>query len=251
MEKEGKYIYCITDNGIGQTFGAQGIGSRGDEVYTICFQDIGAVVSNSPIRKYPVLSENYVAHEKVIEKVMKSHTVLPVRFCTIAEDGVKVKNILEKEYGKLKNLLQVMKGKKELGLKAVFKEIIFDDIPAAYEDIKTFKEKIAAKSQQATYYLRMELGKMVEEALKREKGIYKEKILTTLEPLAEKTVLNRTIGERMILNGAFLVSDSLEEEFDKKVNELGNSYNGKVNFKYVGNVPPFNFINLTINIGEY
>ena len=51
MEKEGKYIYCITGSNQFQSFGPLGIGGRGDEVYTICFNDIAAVVSNSPVKK--------------------------------------------------------------------------------------------------------------------------------------------------------------------------------------------------------
>ncbi|MEK7271899.1 MAG: GvpL/GvpF family gas vesicle protein, partial [Nitrospirota bacterium] len=98
MEKEGKYIYCIIASNEARSFGTLGIGDRGDEVYTICFNDIAAVVSNSPIKKYPVSRENLIPHERAIEEVMKTHTVLPVRYCTIAEDEEKVKKILEKEH---------------------------------------------------------------------------------------------------------------------------------------------------------
>ncbi|MBI3814743.1 MAG: GvpL/GvpF family gas vesicle protein [Nitrospinae bacterium] len=71
-----------------------------------------------------------------------------------------------------------------------------------------------------------------------------------LEPLTEEAKINKTIGERMILNAAFLVKELLEREFDEKVSELDNRLGKKVKLKYVGNLPPFNFINLTINAGE-
>src|SRR4030065_2598740 len=129
MEKEGKYIYCLIATADSKTFGPLGIGGRGDELYTICFNDIAAVVSNSPIKRYSVSRENLIPHERAIEEVMKTHTVLPVRFATIAEDKNKVKKILEKEYDKFKNLLKNIEGKKELGLKAVFKEeIIYKEV---------------------------------------------------------------------------------------------------------------------------
>ena len=103
-------------------FGAIGIGGRGDDVYTVCFRDIGAVVSKSPVRKYPVAREHLMPHEEVIEEVMKTHTVLPVRFATIDEDEEKVKWILEREYSKFVELLKKMQGKKELALKLMLKE---------------------------------------------------------------------------------------------------------------------------------
>ncbi|HBU07999.1 MAG TPA: gas vesicle synthesis GvpLGvpF, partial [Candidatus Omnitrophica bacterium] len=64
--KEGKYIYCIIELNQSQSFGPLGIGGRGDELYSICFNDIAAVVSNSPIKKYPVSRENLIPHERAI-----------------------------------------------------------------------------------------------------------------------------------------------------------------------------------------
>ena len=250
--EEGKYIYCIIGTKEKKSFGPLGIGGRGDELYTICFNDIGAVVSNSPIIKYSVSRENMLPHEKAIEEVMKEHTVLPVRFCTIAENEEKIKRILEKEHSKFKGLLNTMKGKKELGLKAMFKEdVIYKDILERYEDIKVFKEKVAALPPDKTYYQRVELGKMVEQALEKEKERYKKEILDALRPLAETIKVNNAYGERMIINAAFLVNEDREAEFDQKVNELDVRCGERVKFKYVGTVPPFNFVNLAIETGEY
>lgn len=252
MQKEGKYIYCIIDDGKVQTFGPMGIGGGRNELYTVCFNDLAAVVSNSPIINYSVSRENMIAHEKAIEEVMKKHTVLPVRFCTIAEDEEKVKKILEREHNRFVDLLKNIKGKKELGLKAIFKEdVIYKDILAKYEDIGALKEKVAALPPEKTYYQRMEIGKMVEAALQKEKEIYKEDILETLSPLALEVKTNNTYGERMIINAAFLVERLKEAEFDQRVQELDATYGDKMKFKYVGTLPPFNFINLVIETGKY
>lgn len=252
MEKEGKYIYCIIESDQTQSFGPFGIGDRGDDLYTICFDNIAAVVSNSPIKRYPVSSENTLAHEKAIEEVMKEYTVLPVRFATIAEDEEKVKKILEKEHEKFTDLLKKIKGRKELGLKAIFKEeIIYNDILEKYKEIKKLKEAIASKPPEKTYYQCMEIGKMVEQALESERTEYKKVILDILEPIAEDTKINNTYGERMIINAAFLVTKDKEPEFDQEVHELDEQYGDKIKFKYVGTLPPFNFVNLVIETGKY
>ena len=126
--KEGKYIYCIIEATVGKTFGSIGVGDRGDELHTICFNDIAAVVSNSPIIRYKVSRENTLAHEKAIEEVMKEHTVLPVRFATITEDEEKVKKILEKEYGKFKDLLNKIEHNSKENVKAVFDRYFNDEM---------------------------------------------------------------------------------------------------------------------------
>ncbi len=105
--KEGRYIYCIIESNQPKVFGPLGIGGRGDELYTILFNGIAAVVSNSPIISYSISRDNMLAHEKAIEEVMKEYTVLPVRFATIAQDEEKVKKILEKEHNKFVDLLNV------------------------------------------------------------------------------------------------------------------------------------------------
>ena len=245
--KEGKYIYCIIRAGKPESFGPMGIGGRGDKLYTIHFNDIAAVVSDAPIMVYRLSRENMLAHEKAIEEVMKKHTVLPVRFSTITENENKVKKILEKEYSKFKELLNTTEGKKELGLKAVFnRDIVYRDIVKKYNDIKTLKEKVASLSPEKTYYQRMEIGKMVEDALQKEKAIYKKEILDNLSPLAIEVKDNNTYGELMIINAAFLIENHKEKEFDQTLNELAEKYGDTVRFKYVGKIPPFNFVNLII-----
>lgn len=262
--KEGKYIYCIIEvseanptirdqgflNDGAKTFGPLGIGGRGDELYTICHNGIAAVVSNSPIVKYQTSRENLLAHEKAIEEVMEKYTVLPVRFATITESEGKVKKILEKKYDDLKELLSKMKGKKELGVKAIFKEDIYNDIVEKNEDIMRLKEAIASQPPQATYYQRIEVGKMVESALEKEKERCKEDILNTLSPLAQEVKINNAFGERMIINAAFLVSVDNEAEFDKEIHELDARHEDKIKFKYIGKIPPFNFVNLSIKTEE-
>lgn len=250
--KEGKYIYCIIASNEAQSFGPLGIGDRGDEVYAICFNDIAAVVSNSPIKKYPVSRENLIPHEKAVEEVMKYYTVLPVRFCTIAEDEEKVKRILEIEHDRFVDSLKNMEGKKELGLKAIFKEdVIYKDILEKYKDIKVLKEKIAALPSEKTYLQRAKIGEMVEAALEKEKEKCKGDILNILSPLAVEVKTNNTYGELMIISAAFLVEKHKEAEFDQKVNEFADKYSDKIKFKYVGTLPPFNFVNLVIETGKY
>ena len=250
--KEGKYIYCIIKIKEPRNFGPLGIGGRADELHAICYDGIAAVVSNSPIITYSVSRENMISHEKAIEEVMKEYTVLPVRFATIAKDEEKVKQILRKEGGKFRDLLDKFNGKKELGLKAIFKEtLIYQDILKRYENIKELKEKIAALPVDKTYFHRMEIGRIVEDALEKEKEICKESILNTLHPLAEDVKINASYGERMIINAAFLVDEEKEAEFDQKVQQLHGAYSDMVKFKYIGVIPPFNFVNLSIETGQY
>jgi hypothetical protein len=248
-DKEGKYIYCIIDSDVPESFENKGIGGRGDEIYSVCYKNISAVISSSPIKNYRVSRENMMPHEKAIEEAMKEHTVLPVKFGTITESDKAMEDILIREYDRFKKMLKKMKDKKELGLKAMFKEnLIYKHILEKYDDIVKLKEVIASKPPGKTHFQRAKIGEMVEKALENEKELYKKRILNALSPLSEDEKTNKEYGDRMIINAAFLVNDQKEDKFDIAVNKLDEDYGDLITFKFVGLVPPFNFVNLVIKI---
>lgn len=252
----GRYIYAIVlvpppdccygapPTSLGQT----GIGGRGDEIYLLSYRDIGAFISASTTEPYALSRENMLAHERTLEALLKYYTLLPMQFSTIAESESDVLMLLEREYERLRAMLERLQGKKELGLKAIFHDSIFQDILQGNAQIQRRKielERAGAASQSAL----IEIGKMVETALEAEKQRYRAEILSLLRPLALETVENKLIGEKMLLNAAFLVSVSEEERFDEKVNEISEAFGKKMKFKYVGSLPPYNFARLALSLG--
>jgi len=251
--REGKYVYCVIDSKEGNlegNFGPLGMGDRGDKLYSLGYEDVAAVISDSPVKKYPVSRENCIPHQRAIEAVMKEgFTVLPVRYCTIADDEVQLKKILKRDYERFKDLLLKMNNKVELGLKGVFAEkLIYEDILAKNEEIRQWKEKLINKPPERTYHQRIKVGSMVKAALDIEKEKAKTLALKTLKGLCEDYVVGDNYGERMSLNASFLVDRSKEPEFDRKVEELNERFGRRLKLKYVGGMPPFNFINLEIDL---
>ena len=245
--KEGIYIYCIIGSAKEQTFSAPGIGERGDELYSICADGLCAVVSHSPMQKFKKSRDNLLAHERAIEEVMKTNTVLPVRFATVAESEEKVRKILRKETERFSSLLREMEGRKELGLKAIFNsEKIYAQI-AEQEEIKRLKVRLAALPADKIYFQKMELGRLVEKALEREREKYCAEIMDTLTPLAIEVKTTKPYGELMIVNAASLVESAREEEFDRAVHELDEKFGALVTWHYTGTLPPFNFVNVEIS----
>ncbi len=250
IEKEGKYIYGIIRHAGPLDYGPIGMGKRADVVYAINYKDISAIVSNSPIIQYEARRVNMTTHEKVLEEVMKQFSVLPVRFSTISEhdDEAGILRILEKEYKKLDEMLIKMDGKKELGLKVLAHEAaMYEGILEKYGNIRSLRDKLINLPVDKTHYQRMKIGEMVVEALKKETSNYKDLILNDLTPISEEVKINDNYGEMMILNSAFLIKNTNEPEFDKVVNELDEKFGRFMTFKYVGTLPPYNFVNLSIN----
>ena len=79
----GRYVYGIVQTKDHMNFGKIGIGGAGEPVYTVNYLDIAAVVSKTPVAIFDPTRENALAHEHVIETVMKNHTIIPMSFGTV------------------------------------------------------------------------------------------------------------------------------------------------------------------------
>ena len=247
--EQGKYIYCIIKADGDKSFGNIGMGESNEEVKTIIFEELAAVVSSSPVKKYRVSRNNMMTHEKVIEKVMENYSVLPVKFGTVAENTAKIKKILEEHYIEFGDLLVDMNDKKEMGLKALFYEDkIFKLILEKNNNISDLRDAIAKKPPEKTHHQRARIGEMVQNALENEKEDLNRKILQILTPLSVKDIENKNYGDKMIINAAFLIKKETEPLFDEAVNKLDELYGEIVKFKYITKIPPFNFVNLEVNV---
>src|SRR5215813_5771546 len=60
-------------------------------------------------------------------------------------------------------------------------------------------------------------------------------------------ISNKPIGDKMIMNAAFLVSRDKEQGFDQRVKEIGARFD-KLTFKYTGPWPPYNFVNIRLKL---
>ena len=241
MAGEGKYIFCITE-----TKPAARIGETG--IHTIAYRDLAAVVKDAPLSGPKPTRQDLMGHLQVIEQVMAGNTVIPVEFGTIAASEAEVREkLLASRYGQWRALLGRLAGKAELGLKVMWREleVIFAEVVAENEKIRVLRDWIAARPQADTRLQTIEIGKMVADALEWKKREAGDKILKALTSLAVETRAGKLLGEKMILNAAFLVDKEREAEFDEKVSCLAQQPIGRYLFQYVGPAPPFNFVTET------
>lgn len=248
---EGCYVYGIMFAKGRQAFGPIGIGGRGDTVYTLPYRDIAAIVSTSPITKYAVSRENMLAHAKVLEQAVEESTILPVRFCTIAMDEEAiVEKVLKPRYQEFVHLLRKMKGKVELGVRMrwIDMDVIFAELTEENKDIKMLKAAVLnERNEQKKYAETIKIGQLVQKALAEKKSREVRALLEVLRPLSLDWKENQLYGDMNLVNAAFLVDKDMEQDFDKKMNELEEVYKGKKQLKYTVSRVPYNFVEIEIN----
>ncbi len=248
----GKYLYCLIRCPEPRQFTNLGIGERGDSVHTVHFMDLAAVVSNSPIVEYESSRRNMMAHTVILEEVMREFTILPVRFSTVAPNiEALTEKVLKRRFGELQGLLREMEGRAELGIKAFWYEgSIFPEIVEENPPIRHLRDGLAGRRPEETYYERIRLGEMIEAAIWKKRDVDAERILAYLRPLASQTQVNKVVMDRMVLNAAFLVETARQPDFDAAVKRLDEEMGKRLIFKYVGPVPPYNFVNIVVHWEE-
>jgi hypothetical protein len=244
----GKYLYAIIRCSEARVIAARGIHEQGSRVYTIPYGKLAAVVSDSPCEEYDSSRRNMMAHTRVLEVVMQQYTVLPICFGIVAPDAEVVREqLLIRDYTDLEAQLDELDGRIELGLKAFWTdEHLFREVADQQPEIRSLHDSIARRPPERTYYERIRLGELVEEAIMQRRQADSEEILATLRPLARAHIAHPVLTDRMVVNAAFLLNRTSEAAFDAAVHELNSRFGTRMMFKYVGPVPPYNFVNLTV-----
>lgn len=253
MEHLGKYIYCIIRCPEERTFeDVAAIGETDGPVYTVPEGGLAAVVSDSAAMDYESTRANMLAHEGVQERVMRDFTLLPVRFGTVADPAAstrRVQTLLQKRAQEFDGLLAEMDGKVELGLKVLWRDenLLFQELLAQSGPIRKLRDGLQRQPPEATQFERIRLGEMVKNALDGVRDAQAAKLLAPLRRIACRVVENSIVIDRMVVNAAFLVDKAREAEFDRAVDRLHDGLRDRVVVKYVGGVPPYNFVNIVVN----
>jgi hypothetical protein len=243
----GKYVYCIIQTTESLRFGPIGIGSEPADVHTVNYKDIAAVVSDTPLEVYDPTRENVLAHERVNEVVMRDFTVLPMSFSTVFKTSEDIVELLRTAYDAFRDVLVKMRDKVEFGVKVLWEpEIVIREIEKDDENLRLLRQEISSQ-RGSTYFARMQYGRLVDSLLQQRSEQLVTDIFNTLGSVSVASRANKPIGEKMILNAAFLVARDSETDFDAKVKEIDARYEN-LKFKYTGPWPPYNFVNIRLKL---
>lgn len=198
-------------------------------IYSVQHKELVAVVCQVPKEEFnefkmQELKENQVwreerieQHKKIISLLAKEYPIIPMRFSSLYKDHDQVKLFMKENYSDLQSLLGKIRGKMEWELKLFldldkFKKFLQEDDNCINNliDVVSLNQAGNGYSPQKKLAYRIE-SKAVDLA---------EEIHRRLYHFSKGAVLNKLIltkghenGKQMILNGAYLVGKTHEEEF--------------------------------------
>ncbi|MFC1937281.1 GvpL/GvpF family gas vesicle protein [Chloroflexota bacterium] len=250
MSPQSKYIYGIVEEPQSSRFSFPGVGDA--EVYSISHQRIAAIVSDTEFQEIDPTRKNVHAHTVVQDELLKEYSLLPMGFGMIATSKEEVGGLLEKNYQSLVSELIRLAGKIEVELKVFWdQEAVIKELQGENQELARLKAKISTTSSPIeAQSLLMKAGKLVERVALDWKTKYAQLVYTILKELSHDAKVNNPVGIKNLLNASFLIEMSRETEFRQEVCKLDSKFQGKVNFKYVGPLPPYNFVNLRLEPAE-
>lgn len=251
-EKTGLWMYCIIENKGEMQWDCLGIHGT-SPVRVVSNGKFAAVVSEEPVKKYPLVRDYLMAHQRVNEVVMQTHQVLPVRFGTMTDSEEKIINeVLLPKRDEFRALMAEISGKEECGLRVRWKDLdkVFREIGETDEKIIEKKRAILSLPESQRRTEMIDIGHLVQSAVQERNASMARTLMARLSPLAVEAKENKTLGDAMVLNAAFLVEKEKQEAFDEVVDRFDADYGTDLQFKYVGPVPPFNFVEIVIKWEE-
>lgn len=252
---EARYLYCIVEGNEEITLG--NIGIEGNEVYTIPYENLCAVVHNCPEKPYESEDtekvKNWViTHQKVLDNAWQRFgTVLPFSFDTIVigDEGADPKENMgkwmQKDYQNLKEKLNNVKGKAEYGVQILWDpEVMVERIAEDAPEIKSLKEQLKSKPPGTAYMyeqkiknlLRREMEKCADEYFKDFYARIKKEVFDVCIGKVKKTEDNL----QMLMNLSCLVVKEDVRKLGLILDEIEKEKGCVVRF--TGPWPPYSFV---------
>jgi hypothetical protein len=242
---QAKYFYCIINSNEEKNFGPFGIGGHGDEVFTIPYKDISAVVSNISLKELIPDEKNALTHMDVIQRVMKEQTVLPLKFGTIFKDIQGIEYCLTKIYTQAKLELLDMENKIEVGVRVSWSpESAVEFVKNNNEKIKVMKKKIQDAAKGKAYLLNAKMEQMINDDINKRSELFSREIYSHLKKFSIKSIESRLVGY-IILNAAFLILRDSIDDFKEQVDLIKPQWEEKgLEISFTGPWPPYNFTHI-------
>jgi len=262
MGKKGKYLYGIVNTNKKLSFSLHNettdpVTNRimdNEQVYTIPFEDISAIVSDAePVDcihlPKEALAKRLVEHQRVIERVMENFdlTIIPIRLGSFARDEKEAEHILAQAHSTVKNIFGKISDLIEIDV-----AVNWNNFTAVLQglkeekEVKEVKEELLAAGKETSVDDQIKIGAIVKKVLDGKRKTHAEHIIISLKSICKNMKFHQLMDDTMILNIAVLISNVEREKFYEKIDELNVEFNGILDFRCVGPLPAYSFYTLEI-----
>lgn len=237
-----RYVYGLVSADTELPPNLDGLGPSG-RVSTIAHERIAAIVSDVPTDRPLGTRDDLIAHERVLDTIAERSAVLPMRFPAVVEEEGVVQELLAPHQERFVEALARVDGLVQFTLKGRYEQdAVLREIAQADEEIMALRERVRDLPEDASYYDRIRLGELVVNAMKQRREADGRRVLERLQPFATDISTRPVAQPDDVLNAAFLVARDQVKQFDDAVEEVGRDLAGRVRFRLVGPLAPYDFV---------
>ena len=191
-----------------------------------------------------------IVHQKVIEQLMGTAWVLPVKFGTRMPDEKGIRDLLERECPLFDSTFAKLRACTQLEISVTWDlDAVFADI-AGEDDVVRVKAQIADDGTAVTTAQRLELGRLVKAALERRRAVVATHVANALRAVAIDAIVSPVTVDHLVLQLVVLVKIDALGEVDHCLEALDAAYGGRLRFRCIGPMPPASFATLEIELLE-
>ena len=252
---QGRYLYCVVEGNEDVCFGRIGIAKN--EVYTIPYEELSAVVHDCPAEPYKSEDEetmkNWVmAHQNVIDRVSERFSaVLPLGFDTIIQGDEtippkeNIENWLRDEYDNLKGKLEKVRGRAEYGVQVFWDpKIVAKKITEESPEIKKLDEEIRSKPKGLAYMYKQKLEDLIKKEMEGKADQDFKEFFGRIKPCADDLKVEKTKKaedeRQMLMNLSCLLPKEASKKLGEELEKIDNTEGYSVRF--TGPWPPYSFV---------
>jgi|SoiMethySBSTD1v2_1073268.scaffolds.fasta_scaffold263884_1 hypothetical protein len=236
------YVYGLVSSDTELPPDLSGLGPSG-RVTTVTHQRVAAIVSDVPTDRPLGTRDDLIAHERVLDTVAERTAVLPMRFPAVVEEAGVVKELLAPHEERFVEALSRLDGLVQFTLKGRYvQDAALREIAEADDEIMALRERVRDLPEDASYYDRIRLGELVVTAMEQLRDKEGRWVLEQLRPFATDVSTRQLAQPDEVVNAAFLVARDDAKRFDDAVDEVGRALHGRVRFRLVGPLAPYDFV---------
>ncbi len=246
------YVYGVVRKGSVSDLAVPDGGMKGAPLALIACGDVAVIVSPLASERVRSSRADLSAHERVVEFMAATATILPLQFGVImANKRAVIEDFLKPNLIELSLLLDEMADKAELRLKVTYVgDVALRDAVANNRSIPRLQQRIRSRGEAASYHDRIQLGEMVAAGLEQIKGDDVAEIIDRLGHHAVSTLVLRSRRDEVAVHAAFLVDGAMRQRFDDAVDALAQELSHRLNFHLVGPLAPWDFVDQDLATGQ-
>jgi hypothetical protein len=228
----GKYIYGIILGGGEVVLGIKGVVGT-SAVYAIAYEGISGVVSdyngeNFNSMPQEELAQCLVAHQTVVEQVVKKHPVLPMKFGTVLSNADEVHQLLAQGQSQFSLTLFWIQDKVEIEVVSSWAGGVIEEeaeLPVLPNEEPLPPERLRlSRAQHRQSYL--------------------ERMIGFLKPVSVDVQPHPDTGG--MIRVAFLVDRANLDAFYERIKQLNVLFYNQVEFQVIGPLPPYSFATVEV-----